>query len=82
MPATNPQILFAEAKCYICEGISEVHGLKLALIARSVVVLDPTANVTPAALIAYGSCFNCFGMLSIGDLMELSLLDMLAQLMA
>ena len=79
MAATNPQTLFAEAKCYVCDGVTMVQALKLALLARTLLVLDPAANVSSAYLVEYGKCFLCFGETNMGDLLELSLLDLISQ---
>lgn len=79
MPATNPQTLFEAAKCYLCQGVSQFQALKLALLARTLLVIDPAADTSASSLLAYGKCFECFGMVSAGDLMELSLLDMIDQ---
>jgi hypothetical protein len=52
--------------------------MKLALEARILTGLVPGADTTPAALLAYASCYSCFGA-SLGELMELALLDQISQ---
>lgn len=82
MPATPTDILISEGRCYSCFGsLGIVSILRLALMARAVLAADPEADVSPQALITYGQCYACFG-LSEGEIMELSLTDMLAQALA
>jgi hypothetical protein len=70
--------LYQESACFICRGLSQVEGLKLAMMARWLLALDPTADVTPAGLEAYGACFGCNSNASLFDIYELSLLDQIA----
>lgn len=71
-----------EGNCYRCFGaLSTAAILKLVLLARAVVAVDPAADVTPQGLMTYGSCYACLG-LSFGTIMELSLTDMLSQSLA
>lgn len=77
--ATDPNILLAESVCYQCYGPLTIgQQLKLALLRRAVLAADPVAATDAQSLVTYGTCFACLG-LSMGDLLELSLLDMLAQ---
>lgn len=77
--ATDPNILLAESKCYECFGPLTISQLLvLALLRRSVLAADPAAAVDPQSLVTYGKCFACYGM-SMSDIMQMALLDMLAQ---
>ena len=68
----DPQELFNEAKCYLCEGVSVPQALRLELIARAVVAADPAADVTALGLLDYAKCYECYGA-SISQLLELAL---------
>lgn len=70
--------LYQEASCYTCLGISQVEALKLALEARWLLALDPTADTSTNALLQYANCFRCNSNASIADLIELALLDQIA----
>lgn len=76
--ATAPQDLLSESECYVCFGASTVESLKLALLARTLLALDPTADVSASALMSYASCYACYAG-SDAELMELALLDQIAQ---
>lgn len=76
--ATAAQDLFDEANCYVCFGASTVEALKLALLARTLVALDPTADVSADALMSYGSCYRCYDASNVA-IMELALLDQISQ---
>jgi hypothetical protein len=80
MPATNPQTLFDEAKCYLCAGldVTTARSLKLALLARTLKALVPDADTSVAALLEYSKCYACYGA-SIAELLELALLDQISQ---
>lgn len=79
MPATPTDELLEEGRCYLCFGALGIATiLRLALMARAVLAVDPEADVTPQGLVTYGQCYACFG-LSEGQIMELSLTDMLSQ---
>jgi len=75
---TDANTLYEEAKCFICRGLTQVEGLTLALMARWLVSLSPSADTTPEALETYGSCFLCYTGGSLFDLYEISLLDQIA----
>lgn len=82
MPATPTDLLLSEGRCYLCFGSLDMASiLRLALMARAVLAADPDADVSPQALVTYGQCYACLG-LSTGEIMELSLTDMLAQALA
>lgn len=78
MAATATQTLISEASCYLCVGISIAQAVKLALMARTLLALSPTADVSRQSLLAYAHCFACLGM-SVGELMEMALLDQISQ---
>lgn len=80
MAAVNPNLLFEEAKCYLCQGldISTARAMKLALLSRTLKALVPTADTTPDALMAYAKCYACYGASSY-ELMELAMLDQISQ---
>lgn len=80
MAAIDSDTLLSEAKCYECYGpLTQAELLSLALERRWLLSLSPGANVTPAFLVDYAKCFGCLGA-SMYDLMELALLDQIAQL--
>ncbi len=79
MAATNPQTLFTEGKCYECNGpLTPAMIMRLALEARILTTLVPGADTSASALLAYASCYSCYGA-SLGELMELALLDQISQ---
>lgn len=80
MAAIASSILLEEAKCYFCfiTDLSIARGIKLALLARTLIALVPTANTTPQALLAYANCYGCYGA-TLYDMIELALLDQIAQ---
>jgi len=80
MAAIDPNVLLEEVKCYACtDGVSTSQLLKLALLRRQLVALDPDADVTLDGLVEYAKCYACLGM-STYDILELALLDQIAQL--
>lgn len=80
MPALSPNTLLAEANCFACFGaVSSVQMIRLSLLARILLALNPVAATDPQSLLAYAKCFNCFSNASLGDMMELALLDQIAQ---
>lgn len=70
--------LYQEANCFLCYGISQTQALKLALLRRQALQLDPEADVSPETLLANASCYNCYANGSVGDLLELALLAIIA----
>jgi len=78
MPATNPDTLFLEGSCFRCYGASTAMILKLALMVRALLALNPAGIVTPDGLLAYGFCYRCEGLNEL-EVMEASLLDQIAQ---
>jgi hypothetical protein len=80
MPALNPQTLISEGRCYECfvADLSLAKGIKLALLARTLIALVPTADVTPQGLLTYAQCYACYGM-SQFEMIELALLDQISQ---
>lgn len=78
MAATSADTLFTEGNCFRCYGADTAMILKLALMVRAVLAVNPSAIVTPDGLLTYGSCFRCYG-LTETEIMEASLLDQLAQ---
>jgi hypothetical protein len=52
--------------------------MKLSLEARILKSLVPSADTSATALLAYSSCYSCYGA-SLGELMELALLDQISQ---
>jgi hypothetical protein len=78
--ALDPNVIYAEGRCYNCYGpVADFQLLKLALLRRTLLGLNPSADTSPEALLIYGSCYNCYSNGSEYDIMELSLLDQIAQ---
>lgn len=79
MPATPPATLVAETACFTClTGLQMAQRLRIALEIRTLLALDPYADVTPAGLVAYAKCF-CAAAKTQADLAELALLDKISQ---
>lgn len=77
--AVSATELIAESRCYACYGeVSEAQLLSLGLERRILLERNPTADVSAAALLGYAKCYGCYGA-SIYDLLELALLDQIAQ---
>lgn len=82
MAATAPDILLEESKCFAClTGIQLAQRLRIALQVRTLLELDPAADVTPAGLVDYAKCY-CSVAKRQSDLVELALLDQISQLLA
>lgn len=82
MAATAPDILLDESKCFAClTGIQLAQRLRIALQVRTLLALDPEADVTPAGLVAYSACY-CSVAKRQSDLVELALLDQISQALA
>jgi hypothetical protein len=82
MPASDTDIALQEGNCYRCYGDLDIATiLRLVFMARAVIAVDPTADVTPQGLLTWGACYRCLG-LSFGQIMEISLADMLSQSLA
>lgn len=77
MPS-DPQTLISEGHCFACHGASTFEIMKLALLARVSLLVDPANDVTPQGLLAAGQCLECYGMVSTPKLMELVLLTQIA----
>lgn len=75
--ATDANTLYEESKCYLCAGVTQAEALKLALEARWLLALDPTADTSVDGLTNYGKCYACLG-LSLFDLLEISMLDQIS----
>lgn len=70
--------LLAEVACYNCEWRPDfAQSLRIALIRRSVLAANPSADVSTAAVNTAAACFLCLG-ISGADGQELALLTMLA----
>lgn len=72
--------LYQEANCFTCFGISHAKALRLALEARWLLALDPNADTSPSGLLQSASCLRCNSNVSIGDLLELALLNQIQSL--
>lgn len=80
MAASDTQTLLSEARCFTCFGeVSITQALKLALLVRTLIAVNPTADTSAPALLAYARCYACYSTASLGDLMELALLDQISQ---
>lgn len=80
MAAADTQTLLDEVKCNQCYGMLSVYDmLKISLLTRTLLALDPMAATDSQSLIEYAKCFNCYGPLSIGQMMELALIDQISQ---
>jgi hypothetical protein len=81
MAAIPAQDLFTEGKCYECFGeLTQPQILKITILARQLVALSPSADVTPQGLLTYATCYACYTG-SYYDLMEIALLDQISQLL-
>lgn len=79
MPA-DTQELFDETECFGCVGpVSTAQRLRIALELRSLLIIDPDAEVTPEALAEWATCYTCLDGVSQIDGIELAILDMLSQ---
>lgn len=77
--AINATELITESRCYGCYGAgSTAQMLTLALESRILLEADPAADTSAATLISYAKCYGCYG-LSLYDMMEVALLDMISQ---
>lgn len=74
----DPQTLIAEGRCYQCRGTSLAMSVKLALLRRIALVVNPAADVSPAGLETRGKCYNCGTSPTMAQLYELALLDIIA----
>jgi len=77
MPTANE--LYAESTCFLCYGVTQAQALKLALLKRQVLALNPDADVTPETLLSLGACYACYTDGSLFDLFELALLNLVAE---
>lgn len=76
--ALDISTLMEEGACLGCSvGASQSQQLALALYRRSLLILDPNADVTPEGLMEYGKCF-CDAGGSMANRMELALLGKIA----
>lgn len=79
MPATPCSELLVEGAVYLIYGpLSTAVLIELALLARTLKVLNPGADTTPQALAAYGLEYACAGV-SMADIIKLALLDQIYQ---
>jgi len=78
MAAIPTNTLLGEVQCYACFGGSLAQLLKLALLRRTLLARNASADVSAAALITYAQCYGCYGA-GIMDLIELALLDQISQ---
>ena len=79
MAAIATNTLLDEVKCYACYGSASITQLlTLALLRRTLLARNASADVTAAGLISYAKCYGCFGA-NVFDLIELALLDQIAQ---
>jgi hypothetical protein len=79
MPATSPSVLLKESKCFGClTGIQLPQQLRIALEVRTLLALNPAADVTPSGLVQYGKCY-CAVAKGQSDIAELALLDQISQ---
>lgn len=75
-------ILLAEVACYDCSWRGPMaQSLRIALIRRSLLAVDPDADVSRDALEQYAACYLCLGISGM-DGIELALLDQLSQALA
>lgn len=77
MPATPTQELFDETSCF-CFSMGTAQRMRIGLEMRSLLAIDPGADVTAQGLLDYGACYCSLG-LSEADRVELALLDQIAQ---
>lgn len=80
MAATPAQTLLNEAKCFICiQDATVAQALRIALERRTLLALNPAADTSPEALLAYGKCYACLPGTSEVDAIELAILDQIQQ---
>jgi hypothetical protein len=75
---TDAQTLVTQARCYLCDGVTLFQAMKLSLLAQIAVGHNPSADVSAQALITAASCYSCASYSSLGDMMELALLQIIA----
>lgn len=72
----TPAELEAEGKCYACYGATPAEQIELALLARWLVRLDPTADTDPDTIAESARCFcgatRGVDLLRLGFLREIS----------
>lgn len=80
MAATPAQTLIAEGAKFsgFIADLSAMRQMKLALLVRTLVALDPNADTSPQTLLAYAKCYACYG-ISQFEMVELALLDLISQ---
>lgn len=74
--ATAADVLVDEVRAFGTLPIAT--QLRLALIRRALLAVNPAAIVTPSGLAFYGSCYECLG-LTQAQVWEVSMLDQLQQ---
>lgn len=79
MAAAIPSELFEEVRAF--GTLTAAETLRLALLRRALLAVDPAAIVDPSGLTAYGACYGCLG-LTLPELFEISMLDQLSQALA
>lgn len=79
MPASDTQELFDEMECICVWPMTDAQKLRIALELRSLLAVDPDAEVTAQALETWAACYTCIPGVSQADGIELAVLDMLSQ---
>lgn len=80
MPATSAELLFEETACFGCVGpMDTAQRLRIGLELRSLIALDPDADVTPQGLADWATCYSCIDGVSQADAIELAILDQISQ---
>lgn len=82
MPASDAQTLLSEVACFCSEPVPIADQLRLALEIRSLIAVDPAADVTPQGLAEYAACYQCQDGVSPFQATELAVLDLLSQALA
>ena len=79
MPATPCSELLEEGAVFLIYGpLSTTALIELALLVRTLKVLNPAADTTPQSLLAYGLVYACAGT-SFAEIIKLALLDQIYQ---
>jgi len=79
MPATPCSELLTEGAVFLIYGPLNTSAIiELALLVRTLKVLNPIADTSPQALAAYGLEYACAGT-SMADIIKLAILDQIYQ---
>ena len=79
MTTCDVQALLNSASCFDCLQGGEVQLVKLALLSKILLALNPAADVSPQSLLNGANCFACYGNVGTLRLIELQLICQTSQ---